>query len=89
MSDVDRTTQTQKTIHTHNEASGIVELFDDVLIKHGISVPSPEDDDRDADDRLGLYGSVYSDLLDAVEERLIAMAGLVEAGAKVVSHVFE
>lgn len=60
-------------IYTHDEAMLIVELFEGVLSEHDICVPSPEDDDRDEDDMVGLYGSTYSDLLDSVEDKLIAI----------------
>lgn len=58
-------------IYTHDEAMLIVEMFEDVLSAYDISVPSPEDDEREPDNMVGLYGSTYSDLLDSVEDRLI------------------
>ena len=58
-------------IYTRDEAARIVEMFENILVENGISIPSPEDDDRDPDDKLGLYGSVYSDLLDEVENALV------------------
>lgn len=58
-------------IYTHDEAMLIVEMFEDVLSTYDISVPSPEDDEREPDNMVGLYGSTYSDLLDSVEDRLI------------------
>lgn len=58
-------------IYTHDEAMLIVEMFEGVLSAYDISVPSPEDDDRDPDDMVGMYGSTYSDLLDSVENKLI------------------
>lgn len=58
-------------IYTHDEAMLLVEMFDDILIQYNISVPSPEEDDRDPDNLLGLYGSTYGNLLDAVEDYLI------------------
>lgn len=58
-------------IYTRDEAARIIEMFENILVEHGISIPSPEDDDRDPDDNLGLYGSVYSDLLDEVENALV------------------
>jgi len=76
------------TIYTHDEAARILELFENVLMENGISVPSPEDDERDDDDRLGLYGSTYSDLLDSVEEILIGVCGDAASGSEVVSHEF-
>ena len=63
------------TIYTHDEAARIVELFEDVLDQYGIKVPSPEDEEREPDNEAKLYGSVYSDLLDSVEEALITVLG--------------
>ena len=60
-------------IYTRDEAARIVEMFENILVENEISIPSPEDDDRDPDDKLGLYGSVYSDLLDGVENALISI----------------
>ena len=57
-------------IYTRDEAARIVALFEDLLIKNEISVPSPEDYERDPEDDLGLYGSTYYDLLDEVEDIL-------------------
>jgi hypothetical protein len=56
-----------KKIYTRDIAAEIVGLFEEVLSRYNISVPSPEDDDRDPDDMIGLYGSTYYDLLDTVE----------------------
>lgn len=61
------------TVYTHDEAMLIVEMFEDVLDTYNIKVPSPEDDEREPDNEAKLYGSVYSDLLDNVEESLIAL----------------
>lgn len=58
-------------IYTHDEAMLIVEMFENVLDTYNIKVPSPEDDEREPDNEAKLYGSVYSDLLDNVEESLI------------------
>lgn len=57
-------------VYTHDEATIIVEMFEDVLSKYNIHIPSPEDDDRDKDDMVGLYGTTYSNLLDSVEDRI-------------------
>lgn len=57
-------------IYTHNIAAEIVELFDDLLVSNGIRVPSDEDDERGEDNEAALYGTVYGDLLDAVESIL-------------------
>lgn len=46
----------KKIIYTHDIAAGIVDKFEDVLVENNISVPSPDDDDRSDEDKLGLYG---------------------------------
>lgn len=58
-------------IYTRDEAMLIVEMFENVLDTYNIKVPSPENDEREPDNEAKLYGSVYSDLLDNVEESLI------------------
>lgn len=58
-------------IYTRSEAADILEKFEDVLISNGICVPSPEDDERDKEDMVGLYGSTYYDLLDIVEQKIV------------------
>lgn len=58
-------------IYTRDEAMLIVEMFENVLDTYNIKVPSLEDDEREPDNEAKLYGSVYSDLLDNVEESLI------------------
>lgn len=60
-------------IYTRDEAVLIVEMFENVLDTYNIKVPSPEDDEREPDNEAKLYGSVYSDLLDNVEESLIEL----------------
>lgn len=73
-------------IYTHDEASRIVEMFERVLDKYDISVPSPEDDEREKDNMVGLYGSTYSDLLDEVEAHLIFL--LEQADPKIVKYEY-
>lgn len=62
-----------KNIYTRDEAAVIVEMFEDVLERYNITVPSDEDDERDPDNTARLYGSTYYELLDAVEYRLVRM----------------
>ena len=76
------------TIYTHNEAADIVELFENVLDKYNITLPSPEDDERDPENDAKLYGSTYSDLLDAVESHLVYLFERLSDGDKVVSYVY-
>lgn len=67
-------------IYTHDIACAILEDFENVLDKYNIRVPSPEDDQRDPDNYAALYGSVYSDLLDKIEYRLIDLAKTTQGG---------
>lgn len=76
------------SIYTHDEAARIVEKFEDVLAEYGISVPSPEDDEREEENMVGLYGSTYGCLLDDVEEMLIDILDRKKSGENVVSGVF-
>lgn len=75
-------------IYTHDEAMLIVEMFEDVLSRYNIEVPSPEDDDRDPEDAVGLYGSTYSDLLDAVEDSLIELLKKHRANTEIIEGEF-
>lgn len=60
-------------IYTHDVATQILELFDDLLCERNIKVPSPEDDEREEDNESALYGSTYGELMDNVEAVLIEM----------------
>lgn len=75
-------------VYTHDYASGILELFDDVLSLYGIKVPSPEDYERESDNMVGLYGSTYSDLLDSVEDRIIELIDEYKRKQHVVSYEY-
>lgn len=76
------------TIYTHDEAMLLIDLFEDVLSRYDIHVPSPEDDEREPDNMVGLYGSVYSDLLDNVESKLIDLVDRAKANPKVITDFF-
>ncbi len=58
-------------IKTREIAARIVDQFEDVLELADITVPSPEDGEKDPENDAALYGSVYADLLDSVEQELI------------------
>ena len=58
-------------LYTRDYALLIMEQFEDVLSKYDICVPSDEDDEREEDDMIGLYGSTYSDLIDVIERIII------------------
>ena len=75
-------------VYTHDEAAAILEQFEKVLDQYGIRVPSPEDDEREDDNGACLYGSVYSDLLDDVEDLLLDMLKRYRSSGKVVPGVF-
>lgn len=75
-------------IYTHDEALRIMELFEDVLAQHNVHVPSPEDDDRDEEDMIGMYGSTYGDLLDDVEENIVELLRRHETDKDVILNQF-
>ena len=75
------------TIYTHNVATSIVELFEDLLEEYNISVPSPEDDDR-PDNASALYGMVYADLLDDVEDVLLDTLNSHGPNTEIVPYVY-
>lgn len=76
------------TIYTHDEAAMIVEMFESVLDKYDIVVPSDEDDEREVENMVGLYGSTYSDLLDDVENALIALLSKHKSDTNVITYLF-
>lgn len=78
----------KSTIYTRDEAALIVEMFERILDVHGIKIPSPEDDERDPDNEAKLYGSVYSDLLDDVENSIIDLLCACKQGAEIVGNKF-
>lgn len=77
-----------KDVYTHDEATRILEAFEDLLSDNDIIIPSPEDDDKEEDNDASLYGSVYSDLLDKVEADIIDITERVRNGAKVVEYEY-
>lgn len=78
----------ERVIYTHDEAAQIVEMFEDLLEAHDITVPSPEDDEKDKENGARLYGSTYSDLLDSVEEAIIGIADKARRAARIIEQVF-
>ena len=77
-----------KKIYTHDEAARILDAFEEVLSRYDIHIPSPEDDEREPDNMVGLYGSTYSDLMDDIEGMLIDVISAAAHGAEVVSGEF-
>lgn len=84
----DKVMKNTNKIYTHDEAMLIVEEFENVLNEYGIKVPSPEDDERDEESETGLYGSTYSDLLDAVEYMLIEILKRHSNDTEVIEYEF-
>ena len=78
----------ESKVYTHEIASNIVNLFDELCLENKVIIPSPEDDERNEDDRYGLYGTTYSNLLDNIEEELIENMNKVKEGALIVPYVF-
>ena len=75
-------------VYTHDESSRIIELFEDILIENEIVIPSPEDEEKEVDNFAALYGSVYSNLMDNIEEILIDIINRVKNGGKVIENEF-
>ncbi len=75
-------------IYTHDEASKIIELFEDILYVNDIIIPSPEDDEKDEDNMAAIYGSTYSDLLDEVENILVGLAERAKNGHEIITYKF-
>lgn len=59
--------------HTRYVAADILEQFEDLLAQNDITIPSPEDDQKSPDNDARIYGSVYGDLLDSVEQTIVQM----------------
>ena len=59
-----------KKLYTRSRAARIIDIFENLLEKNKIIIPSPEDDERDPETTGALYGSVYGELLDSVEHEL-------------------
>lgn len=79
-----------RKIYTKNLAADIVEMFEDVLDKYDIYVPSPEDDERGRpENEAKLYGSVYWDLLDNVETFIADMLEEKMPDDKIITYIFE
>ena len=75
-------------IYTHDEAAKIVEIFENALGKAGIVIPSPEDEEKEPDNHACLYGSVYSNILDSVENSLADLLKRSSNGADIIPDVF-
>ena len=75
--------------YTRSKAVDILELFEDVLDRYDITVPSPEDDEREPDNTARLYGSVYWELLDEIEDELIFSINKAKKLKKVIPYEYE
>lgn len=76
------------TIYSREEAAQIVDLFENVLDKYDIIVPSPEDNERGPDNDAKLYGTTYWNLLDEVEDAIIELLQRSDCTKHICSYVF-
>lgn len=58
-------------IKTRVLAADILEDFEDVLEEYNITIPSPEDGEKEEDNEARIYGTTYANLLDTVEQRIL------------------
>ena len=77
------------TIYTQNEAMNILDMFEDVLDQYDITVPSPEDDERGEYNSARLYGSVWSDLLDSIQDAIVNIINEAKNGAEIIEYEWE
>ncbi len=73
-------------IYTHNITADIMDIFDDALGQLDITVPSPEDAQKDDNNDAVLYGSVYANIFEEIESYLTTV--LNDAGVKTKSGAF-
>lgn len=78
--------KTADSIYSHDLAAEIIDCFEEVLSRYDISVPSPEDEEHEPDNMIGLYGSTYTDLLDEVEGILTEL--LENTGVNYIPDIF-
>lgn len=76
-------------IYTHEEATRFISEFEKILSEHDIHMPSPEDDERESDNMVGLYGSTYDQLLNTIEEYIIDILDRRDNGDEVVKYTYE
>ena len=74
-------------IYTHNVAAKLIDLLEDVLDKNDIT--SPDEEREGNEDEARIYGKVYSDLLDDVENELVDLLNKHKDGFTIVTDVFE
>lgn len=77
-------------IYSRDVSAEIVGIFEGVLERYGITVPSPEDDDKEPENDAKLYGSVYWNMVNEIEEILLNYTSAIRAlpNAEVVSWEF-
>lgn len=65
-------------IFTHNIAAELIDIFEDVLDEHDITIPDEEREGND--DEARIYGKVYTDLLYITEMALVRRIAPIVAG---------
>ena len=87
-----------KTINTHQAASDIAEYFDEMLIRHNISIKTidpndPIDEDEQAyresvNDTLGFWPEPFDELQSFVEEYLIELLEAKQSNTTIESNQY-
>ena len=60
-----------KNVYTHDLAAVCIEEFENLLESQNITLSSPEDTEKDPENKASIYGSTYSTLLENIENILI------------------
>ena len=70
----------KRTISCRDIAADLVEEFESILDARDITVPSPEDDEKDPDNEARLYGSTFWDLVDRFDNNIAAVVNDTQIG---------
>lgn len=76
-----------KAIYTKDIAVSVIDAFEDLLDKHGIKIPSSDDDDRDYGTSAPIYGTEYGDLSNEIEN--IIACYLEGKGIEIIPDTFD
>ncbi len=78
-------------VYTHDEASRIIEMFEDLLESNGMKIPSVDDGidcEITDEERAPIYGMEYSELQNEIEELLKLIIWRVQHGYEVITDEF-
>lgn len=79
------------TVYTHDEASRIIVMFEDLLEVNDMKIPSVDDGidyEIDDEERSPIYGTEYSNLQDEIEGLLKLIIWRVQHGYDVVTDEY-